>query len=216
MLVHILVIETFKAMLPEPYFSDITRGRWAGFTPKEQEWTHPITTPSLFGTSAARWWHSTTRRWVEMDTHCTDSYLKYHKCVELQEMMQPLTVSFKSPLGPDARDFIFKPELLFFTTAGQCCTSLCCTGLCCALHPQPLTAAPLCWREGAWMGLFVPIFRFPHAAEHGPVWIQWQNGLPAQAWCSASQWQEVWPFLWQDWHCCGKHVDHKGRFSALL
>lgn len=157
MLVHILVIETFKAMLPEPYFSDITRGRWAGFTPKEQEWTHPITTPSLFGTSAARWWHSTTRRWVEMDTHCTDSYLKYHKCVELQEMMQPLTVSFKSPLGPDARDFIFKPELLFFTTAGQCCTSLCCTGLCCALHPQPLTAAPLCWREGAWMGLFVPI-----------------------------------------------------------
>lgn len=74
----------------------------------------------------------------------------------------------------------------------------------------------LCWREGAWMDLFVSIFRFPHAAEHVSVWIQRQNGLPAQAWCSASQWQEVWPFLWQDWHRCGKHINHKGRSTALL
>lgn len=31
-------------------FPDIIRGKWAGFTLKEQEWTHPITTPSLSGT----------------------------------------------------------------------------------------------------------------------------------------------------------------------
>lgn len=56
------------------HLSDTIRGRWAGFTPKEQEWIHPITAHSLSGPWAARWWRSTTRLWVEMDTQCTDTH----------------------------------------------------------------------------------------------------------------------------------------------
>lgn len=106
--------------------------------------------------------------------------------------------------------FCFSPQQV---SVAPLCAAQASAGLC---IPN-IHCSSLCWREGAWwMGLFVSVFRFPHAAEPGSVRIQWQNGLPAQAWCSASQWQEVWPFLWQDRHGCGKHVDHKGRFTALL
>lgn len=60
-------------MLPKPPFTDTIRGRWAEFTLKEQEWTHPITSPSLFGMLAARWWRSTTRLWVERATQFTNT-----------------------------------------------------------------------------------------------------------------------------------------------
>lgn len=74
----------------------------------------------------------------------------------------------------------------------------------------------LCRRDGAWAVCFVSVFRFPHAAEHGSVRVQRQDGIPAQARRPAPQRQEVWPLLWQDWHGCGQHADHKGRFSTLL
>lgn len=133
-------------------------------------------------------------------------------------MRGPFSVSFQSPLESDMFKMSCsvpfpKPELLFPTTAGQCCTSLCCRG--CALHPK-CSLLLLVLKRGGMNGLLVSISRFPHAAELGSVWIQREDGLPAQAWCSASQWQEVWPLLWQDRHRCGEHIDHKGRLTALL
>lgn len=47
----------------------------------------------------------------------------------------------------------------FFTTAGQCCTSLSCAGLALlCFASQTLTAPPPCWREGAWTGCFLCLF----------------------------------------------------------
>lgn len=100
--------------------------------------------------------------------------------------------------------------------------------ICSVNSPQQVSVAPFCaaqasvhclplsWGEVAWMACLCLTYRFPHAAQHGPVWIQRPNGLPPQARCDASQWQEVWPFLWQDWHRCGEHTDHQGRFTTLL
>lgn len=88
-------------------------------------------------------------------------------------------------------------------------------GAFCPFAPQMLCYS-FCWREGAWKGPFVSIFRFPHAAEHGSVWIQRQNRLPAQARCSASWRQEVRSILWQDWHSCGEHTDYTSIFTSNL
>lgn len=190
------VVYTYKASLPKPFVSDTTRGRWAGFTPREREWTHPTTARSLFGTLAARWWRSTTRQWVEINTQYTDNH--DYKCAALHERMAPSAIFSKIVLWDH------RCVLLVFTTAGQCCTSLCCTDL----YLAGSHCSSSCWRKGAWMDLFVSIFRFPHAAEHVSIWVQRQNGLPAQARCPAPQWQEVWPFLWQDWHRGGQYTHH--------
>lgn len=56
-----------------PPFQDTIRDKWAEFIQKEQEWTPPTTALSLSGTSAAKWWLSTIRRWVQLKICCWTS-----------------------------------------------------------------------------------------------------------------------------------------------
>lgn len=130
-------IQSYEAVFPKQFFSDTTNGRWAGFTPKEQEWIHQITTRSLFGMWAVRWWRSTTKRWVEIVTQYAYTFLKLYVVHYVMGW-----VRFK------------KPELLFFTTAGQCCTSLSRTGkaqLPCIPNPP---CVPLLLKKGGVLCLF--------------------------------------------------------------